>query len=349
MIAFEELLDFIERRMPFYLQEDWDRSGVWYNAIKEISTVALGLEIEDFTHEDLDRADTFVVHHPPFLRENLPLPPQKEELLAHLRNRNLIVCHTNADFARNSFVDYVLRNLGIKETRPALPKTVVRFKVVTFVPEEAAAAVLNEIIKQGFGRIGFYDGCSFAVTGKGYFKPVKGARPYSGNVGAYEENEEVKIEFEVDPKHLEAALDAVEKVHPYEEPVIEVYEMKRLYSGGGAGRIFESELSLEELVSKFDKIGILVSGFSNAKEKAGKTVFLPGSGRNFVKDVVKFCADTFISGDLGYHEKKDLQQFKVNFIEIEHGSVEVFFVDWLAVELKSYFGSNIKLLSRRER
>jgi len=349
MIKFEELIEFLNRRIPFYLQEDWDRSGVWYNPIREFSTVAVGLEIEDFSFEDINSIETFIVHHPPFLHEKLPLPPGKEELLVRLRNKNLVVCHTNADNARNSFLDYLLGKIGIKESRPALPKTVTRFKVVTFVPKEAIKEVLKEIIKQGFGKIGFYDGCSFVVSGKGYFKPVSGAQSFKGELGVYEEVDEAKIEFEVDSNQLEFALNTVASIHPYEEPVIEVYEMKRFYTGGGAGRIFEIELSFDELVDMLNNIGIFVTGTSKAKEKAGKTVFLPGSGRNFVKVVIKFCGDTFISGDLGYHEKKDLQQFGVNYVEVDHASVESFFVDWMTVELENYFGNSIKIVNRRER
>jgi hypothetical protein len=347
MIKLKDLLEFIERRVPFYLQEDWDRSGVWFAASEEISSIGVGLEIESFSPEEIESADAFIVHHPPYLRKEAPLPSLKNELLEILKNKNLIVCHTNADCARNSFVDLVLLKIGIEATEPAWPKMVCRFKIVTFIPPELKEKFLKAIVNGGFGRIGFYDGCSFEIVGKGHYLAVSGAHPFLGNLNDFETSDEIRIEFEVGRERLEEALQTIGKIHPYEEPVIEIYEIRRFYRGGGIGRVFGSDLKFEEFLKRLEDGGIPVKSFSKVSDRAGKIIFLPGSGRNFVNDVVKLRADTFVSGDLGYHERKDLGQFGINFVEIDHGIIEGYFAEWLANELKDYFGARLKIFCRR--
>ena len=50
-------------------------------------------------------------------------------------------------------------------------------KIVTFVPADHVAAVIDALAAAGAGRIGHYERCAFTSTGEGTFRPRRGRRP----------------------------------------------------------------------------------------------------------------------------------------------------------------------------
>lgn len=348
MVRFEELVDFIERRAPFDLQESWDRSGVWLGLSKDARAVAVALEIEDFNEEIIQSADVLIVHHPPFLKSEAEMSEIQRKTFekAKKAGKSLIVMHTNADVCRNSFVDLILKKASVTDAVPFKNAYVKRSKVIVFVPPESVDSILNLLKSEGLSNVGFYAACAFMSHGKGHFCALHGANPYVDFAENCEAGEEIRIEFEVPCEHLERAVSKIADLHPYEEPVIDVYEVRRFVKGAGLGRIFELQSSAEELVEAIIRLGIKVEDVVLVKNAAGKTVFVPGSGRNLVLDVIKYSADTFVSGDLGYHDKKNLTQQGINLIEVNHATVESFFVEWLEDELSQFFGERLKILRR---
>ncbi len=100
-----------------------------------------------------------------------------------------------------------------------------RVKLVVGVPESHVGAVREALGKAGAGHIGNYSFCSFSVKGVGRFKPEVGAQPAIGGLGRLEEVAEERIEVTCDREQLEGAIAAVRAIHPYEEPVIDLYPM----------------------------------------------------------------------------------------------------------------------------
>ena len=92
--------------------------------------------------------------------------------------------------------------------------------IIITVPETHANAVREVMGRAGAGKIGHYSHCSFSVKGIGRFKPDKGANPYIGKEGDLEEVVEERIETVCNRAVLQHVLEAIKKVHPYEEPVI---------------------------------------------------------------------------------------------------------------------------------
>jgi hypothetical protein len=97
------------------------------------------------------------------------------------------------------------------------------FKITVTVPESHADRVRQAMGDAGAGRIGNYSHCSFTVKGIGRFKPEKGANPFIGHEGNLETVEEEFIEMNCSKEHLERVIEAIKRVHPYEEPVIDIY------------------------------------------------------------------------------------------------------------------------------
>lgn len=95
-------------------------------------------------------------------------------------------------------------------------------KLVVFVPSEALEPLRDALFAAGAGRIGAYDRCSWSTAGVGTFRPLSGAEPAVGSVGAEERVEEVRLET-VFPDALQAeVVEALRRAHPYEEPAFDV-------------------------------------------------------------------------------------------------------------------------------
>ncbi len=95
-------------------------------------------------------------------------------------------------------------------------------KIVVFVPVSHADDVRQALHEAGAGKIGNYEYCSFSVSGKGRFRPMEGAKPFIGKQGVIEEVDEERIEVICPYEKWQGVVEAVSKVHPYEEPAIDV-------------------------------------------------------------------------------------------------------------------------------
>jgi len=99
-------------------------------------------------------------------------------------------------------------------------------KLVVFVPQSHVELVRIALSNAGAGKIGKYDNCAFMTSGIGTYRPLKGAKPFKGNVGKLERSGEARIEMTVPNSKLKSAICAMKKVHPYEVPAYDVYELK---------------------------------------------------------------------------------------------------------------------------
>jgi hypothetical protein len=106
-----------------------------------------------------------------------------------------------------------------------LVKIMVIVKIVTFVPETHADIVREAIANAGGGHIGKYTHCTFSVKGVGRFKPGEGAHPAIGAIGGLESVQEEKIEFVCERMLAKKVMEAIRRVHPYEEVPFDVYPL----------------------------------------------------------------------------------------------------------------------------
>lgn len=98
-------------------------------------------------------------------------------------------------------------------------------KIVTFVPVSDADKIRKVLGDAGAGRIGKYTHCSFSSRGIGRFTPMEGAEPAIGKVGEAQEVEEEKIEVICEKSIFKKVIEEMRKIHPYEEPAVEAYEI----------------------------------------------------------------------------------------------------------------------------
>lgn len=99
-------------------------------------------------------------------------------------------------------------------------------KLVVFTPLTHSDIVRKALGEAGAGKIGNYDFCSFSTIGTGRFRGNHNSNPAVGIAGKYESVEEEKIEVVVPREKIKDVLDAVRRVHPYEEIAFDVYPLE---------------------------------------------------------------------------------------------------------------------------
>jgi hypothetical protein len=98
-------------------------------------------------------------------------------------------------------------------------------KLVVFVPPEALDAVRGALFAAGAGRIGSYERCSWYSEGTGTFFGGEGTDPRVGRSGVEERVSELRLETVFPAERHDDIVEALLVVHPYEEPVFDVYEL----------------------------------------------------------------------------------------------------------------------------
>lgn len=105
---------------------------------------------------------------------------------------------------------------------------VARYKLVWFVPTEAADVTRDAVFAAGAGRIGGYTRCSFYCAGTGTFLGDETTSPAVGMAGREEHVAELRIETVVAAPQLRAVVDALVAAHPYEEVAYDLYRLADL-------------------------------------------------------------------------------------------------------------------------
>jgi hypothetical protein len=101
-----------------------------------------------------------------------------------------------------------------------------KFKIIVNVPVSHAEAVRLAMGDAGGGCAGNYSHCSFSMRGIGRFKGNPMSNPHIGEAGEYSSAEEERVEVShIAQEKLRAVIEAMERVHPYEETAYEVIEL----------------------------------------------------------------------------------------------------------------------------
>ena len=106
-----------------------------------------------------------------------------------------------------------------------------RYKLIFFVPASDAETWKEAVFSTGAGSFpgGQYTKACFQTSGMGQFLPGDGANPVIGATGELERVEEIRVEVLcVGGSVMKQAVEALVKVHPYEEPAYEVYRMEQI-------------------------------------------------------------------------------------------------------------------------
>ena len=346
MIKCQVLVEAMEKIAPRYLAEDWDNVGLLIgNPSQEINKVITCLDV---TEAIIDRAiaenyNMIIAHHP-FLFKSIkkiatdkPLGRMIQKILSH--NIAIFAAHTNLDTTIGGVNDVLAQKLDLVELKPLIISYREEIlKLGVNVPVDYAQKVREAIAKAGAGAIDNYSDCSFSYEGIGRFKPLAGANPFIGQQDKVAQVNEVHIETILPAKLKNRVIKAMMKVHPYEVPAYDIIPTQNVYHENGLGRIgkMKEVMDLETFAKKV-KANLPGDTFRmvKANDKLVKKVALcSGAGIDFLDRAVMQGADTYVTGDVKYHEAQHAQELGINLIDAGHFGTELPIVEKLAEYLQ---------------
>ena len=354
MISCQTLAQMVEKWAPRKLAMDWDNPGLAIGDLSgEVSKVLLTLTVtlESVEFAAKNNCGMIISHHPLFFR---PLKSLKKDTplgkIVYEAIKNDIVvysAHTNLDVA-NGGINDILANLFDLQQVQVLKETYREKlnKIVVFVPRGYEDSVRSAMCNAGAGHIGNYSHCTFNTDGIGTFMPLAGTNPYIGEQNKLEKADEIRIETIVPESLRKAVINAMLKVHPYEEVAYDIYPLENLGSEIGLGRIgyLKAAVTLKEFCQIVkDKLNIPhIRVVGDLDKTVSKVALCGGAGGDLIQ-AAAFCgADVLVTGDVKYHDALDATDLGLAVIDAGHFATESIILP----ALKEYLEGQIGLLNK---
>lgn len=335
-ITVADVMAALERRYPSALALDWDNVGLQVG--DPDAPVARILWAVDATDEVLNEAESLgaelvITHHPLLFRPPSTVTPATRVGRRVLRlargGRALISVHTNADAATPGVSDALADALGLCHLRPLRPHGARSVdKLTYFVPREHHESVLAAVLSTGAGSIGSYDWCAFTSEGTGQFRPLPGAHPTLGSIGAVEHVAEYRVEVIVPAALRESVVATLIEAHPYEEVAYDVVATYDRATDTGIGRVGVVEPTrLGDLASRLSAAlpatprGLQLAGDPDVMVTT--VAVCGGAGDDLLADARTAGAQVYVTSDLRHHVTQDhLADGGTAVIDIPHWAGE---------------------------
>jgi len=332
-----DLVSELEKYAPPSLQESYDNAGlnVGFPDL-EIYGVLICIDVvPEVIDEAIDKSCNMIVaHHPlifPNIRKITGSNIIEKSIVKAIQNNISIFCgHTNFDKTQNGVSMKMCEKLGLKKCSVIDAESNLIRKIVVYAPEQHAETVRNAMFSAGAGCIGDYNECSFNMNGIGTFRASETCNPYVGKIGERHYENETRIEV-VCPSYLQSKIiSAMLKVHPYEEPAFDIYQIENKWEQIGLGAIGElpdeiTENELLETVKQTFNVGNI-----RHSEKIGRKIrriaVCGGSGASYIRRAMALNADAYITADIKYHDWF-LAERKILILDIGHYESEQFTKD----------------------
>ena len=102
------------------------------------------------------------------------------------------------------------------------------FNLEIIAPESALEDIRKALLEMDAGRLGNYMDCLSYYPVTGVWFSGENANPTIGSPGEWSREPEIKIEVNVENDNVEKTVEVVKKVHPYEEPLINVIQLGKI-------------------------------------------------------------------------------------------------------------------------
>ena len=329
----KEIIQTIEQLAPLSLQEHYDNSGVQVGDVnREVNGILLAIDVtENVIEEAISLSWNFIIsHHPiafkPF--KSLTGRTYIERCLMQAIKNDIVIysAHTNLDNALGGVNYKLAQMLELENVKILKPREDALLKFVTTVPEQHAESVRNAIFNAGAGHIGNYDSCSYNVLGEGTFRAGKDAHPYTGKKDELHFEKEIRIESVIPIMKKEEVLRALLAVHPYEEPVYDLYPITNewgRHGGGVVGGLPEQMPEQEFLYMLKDLFNLTSISHSKTQGKEILDVAIcGGAGAFLLPKAISYAADAFVTGEAKYNDFYDVED-KILLVVVGHYESEV--------------------------
>jgi dinuclear metal center YbgI/SA1388 family protein len=312
----------------------------------EVRQILATLDVtEAVTKKAIETGSDFILAHHPLLFNPLRTidvaTPTGRIISEAIRHRiTVYAVHTPADVVGNGLNDYWANLLSLKDIRPiACSHREKLLKIQFFVPASHRDIVREAMFRGGAGAIGNYSDCTFSSVGIGTFRPLAGTNPYIGKLNQLEAVEEVKIETVVPESKVNAMIEMVIEVHPYEEVAFDIFEEisrpkeKGEHGLGRYGNVPPQRFGdFLRTFRNLDGIGQCrsVGNYDDIIEVIGVCT---GSGKSLLHSLPD-TLDVYITGDLGHHDLLALKERGKKVILVDHYDSEHVFTTLVKTRLE---------------
>jgi len=314
------VVEVLESIAPLRCAESWDNVGLLIGSRRwAAERVMLTIDLtEEVLHEAMDADVQMIIsYHPPILQPLKALTDDAEnQRIALEAARSAIAVyspHTALDAAPGGVNDWLAAALGAGDVRAltghrSLPESE-QFKIVTFCPAEAVDRLRNALASIGAGRIGEYELCSFEIEGKGTFLGGPGTKPVVGQSGTPERVSETRLEMVCPGAALGLAVLTLREFHPYEEPPVEIYELRprpQRHIGAGRRVVLDQKTTLKHLVERTKQqlgLGQLRIATGREAPRRYQTIGLcAGAGGSLLETAIDQGCELFLTGEMRHHD-----------------------------------------------
>ena len=342
----QDIFELLEEFCPLELAQEWDNCGLQVgNPNKPVDRILLALDIDDEVMSEVEkrRASLVVTHHPLLLKGVRQIREDVDpgRLITRIIRSGITVyaAHTNLDSANPGVNSILAEKLNLTDLQMLMPQCQKFFKLALFVPPDHVDRVRDALSKAGAGWIGNYSHCTFMVEGTGTFKPLQGANPYIGEVGALEKVEEVRLETIVPERLVKTVLEAMRTAHPYEEVAYDLYPLENRQKDIGLGRIgrLKVPLTMGDFVSMVkERLGLSAVRSGGMVDRViHKVAVCGGSGSDLWPLALASGADVLVTGDIRYHGARDMLTAGLSFVDAGHYGTESIVLEPLAEYLRA--------------
>jgi dinuclear metal center YbgI/SA1388 family protein len=325
-----DIVDALGEMFPWELAGDTDGGALLVGSLEsDVKSVLCSIEL---TGEVIDAGvtggfDLLVTHHPNMFRDS-PSPWDAGTPAGSLASRatanglNIVACHANADAAAGGVADLMAARLGLRTTAPLEPSPwTYMAKVVVFVPPEEVETVSAAMADAGAGTIGEYTRCSFGTAGIGTFMPGAAARPYSGERGVLNREDEVRLEMTAPSFFVPAVVRAMIAAHPYEEVAHDVYRTEAT-PPWGIGRMgdLRQERTLKDIFDDLvDWSATRVAAMSgDTSREISRVAVVPGCADRLVGAALEKRCELLATGELNWHKTVEASEAGIALIRLGH-------------------------------
>lgn len=349
------VVNYLEQLAPSKLSQGWDNTGLLLgDPEQQIEKILVTLDI---TKEVVDEAiemgaNLIITHHPIIFKPISSLrkdKPQGDYIIRLIQNGiSVYSAHTNLDVVKGGVNDALASVLGLRDVEILQPIGSEQLKkIVVFVPVKHVNNVREAMCKAGAGFIGKYSDCSFISKGIGTFKPLEGSDPYIGSTGSLEQVEECKIESIVPENAVNRVVKAMLSAHPYEEVAYDIFKLENVKSEYGFARIgkLPEPMELGSFAADLKKrLGVKKLRLVGDIERKIKSVIISAGAYSNITQIAKDRgADVIVSGDLKYHDARELADYDLCAVDAGHFATENVIVPVLTEYISKLSNLNMKV------
>jgi len=339
-----DIISVLDSIAPPALAEAWDNVGLQVGDPQHrVKRIWIAL---DPTHQVVNaacrqKADLLITHHPlifkPLQSLDFRTPEGSIIDLAVRHHLAIFAAHTNLDSVAGGINDVLAGRIGLSDLKPlARAKEHRRFKMVIHAPRETEKQITRLLFQSPIET-------GYALTGASSMMPVNGIVA-NGDTGKILYEDQIRIEIEVGIDDLAPVTKVLTEFQSGNQIRYDVCPLNAPDQGAGIGRVgfLESASDLKSLahtVKKKLKLRYLrLSGDPALLVK--KVAICSGSGASLLADFFASGAQVYISGDLRYHDARNIEASNLGLIDIGHFASEQLIVDVLAERLTGIFAES---------